>query len=113
MSEKTISQQIGEISARLTLADIDERTIKNAKIFLLDCLGCILSGSQIVNAKAIRAAVKHFADDGECTVFGTKIMIRNILYLSENIFRFGALFLRFLLRLRTVSAILPSEKIQT
>ena len=50
MSEKTISQQIGEISARLTLADIDERTINNAKIFLLDCLGCILSGSQIRRA---------------------------------------------------------------
>ncbi|MGN0981732.1 MAG: MmgE/PrpD family protein [Candidatus Limivicinus sp.] len=73
MSEKTISQQIAEISARLTLADIDERTVNNAKIFLLDCLGCMLSGSQIVNAKAIRAAVKHFADGGECTVYGTNM----------------------------------------
>ena len=32
MNRKTISQQIGEISEKLSLADIDERTIKNAKI---------------------------------------------------------------------------------
>ncbi len=70
-TEKTISQQIGEISAKLTLKDIDQRTIDNAKIFMLDCLGCILSGSQIVNAKSIRRAVKHFADGGDCTIYGT------------------------------------------
>ena len=72
-NEKTISQQIAEISAGLSLKDIDQRTIDNAKIFILDCLGCILSGSQIVNAKSIRAAVKNFADGGECSVYGTNM----------------------------------------
>lgn len=71
MSEKTYSQQIAEISTKLQLSDIDERTIENAKIFMLDCLGCILSGSQIINAKVIREAVRDIADGGECTIFGT------------------------------------------
>ena len=46
----TISEQLANISVGLKLEDIDERTIENAKIFMLDCLGCILSGSQIINA---------------------------------------------------------------
>lgn len=71
MSEKTYSQQIAEISTKLQLSDIDERTIENAKIFMLDCLGCILSGSLIINAKVIREAVRDIADGGECTIFGT------------------------------------------
>ena len=64
MSNKTYSQQIAEISTKLTLADIDERTIENAKIFMLDCLGCILSGSQIENAKVIRKAAEDISGDG-------------------------------------------------
>ncbi len=71
MREKTYSQQIAEISTGLKLEDIDERTIEHAKMFMLDCLGCILSGTQIVNAKVIREAVKGIADGGECTIFGT------------------------------------------
>ena len=50
----SISEQIANISVGLKYEDIDERTIENAKIFMLDCLGCILSGSQIENAKVIR-----------------------------------------------------------
>lgn len=71
MSNKTYSQQIAEISSKLTLADIDERTIENAKIFMLDCLGCILSGSQIENAKVIRKAAEDISGNGPCTIFGT------------------------------------------
>lgn len=71
MDGKTYSEQIAEISTQLKLSDIDQRTIDNAKIFMLDCLGCILSGSQIINAKTIRKAVKDIADGGECTIFGT------------------------------------------
>ena len=71
MSEKTYSQQIAEISTKLTLADIDQRTLENAKIFMLDCLGCILSGSQIVNAKVIRKAIEEIQPDGDCTILGT------------------------------------------
>ena len=52
----TISEQLANIAVGLKLDDIDERTIENAKIFMLDCLGCILSGSQIINAKVIRHA---------------------------------------------------------
>lgn len=70
-NEKTISRQIGEIAAALKFEDLDQRTVDNAKIFILDCLGCILSGSQIENAKSIRAAVSHFADGGDCTIYGT------------------------------------------
>ena len=40
----TISEQLANIAVGLKLDDIDERTIENAKIFMLDCLGCILSG---------------------------------------------------------------------
>ena len=69
-NEKTYSQQIAAVSTRLTLADIDPRTIENAKIFMLDCLGCILSGSQIVNAKVIRRAAGEISGDGPCTIFG-------------------------------------------
>ncbi len=70
-SEKTYSQRIAETSTKLTLADIDARTVDNAKLFMLDCLGCILSGSQIVNARVIRSAVRDIADGGSCTIFGT------------------------------------------
>lgn len=70
---KTYSQQIAEISTRLTLADIDARTLANAKLFMLDCLGCMLSGSQIINAKVMRRAVKDIAEDGACTVAGANI----------------------------------------
>ncbi|NLO98342.1 MAG: MmgE/PrpD family protein [Peptococcaceae bacterium] len=69
--EKPIAQQIAEISTKLKLEDIDQRTIDNAKIFLLDCLGCILSGSQIESAKSVRAAVANIDSDGECTIIGT------------------------------------------
>lgn len=70
-NDQTFSQQMAEISTELELSDIDARTITNAKIFMLDCLGCILSGSQIISAKVIRSAVKEIADGGECTIFGT------------------------------------------
>lgn len=71
MAEKTISQKIAEVGANLKFEDIDKRTIENAKIFMLDCLGCILSGSQIINAKTIRKAVAEFAAGGDCTIYGT------------------------------------------
>ena len=71
MGDKTYSQQIAEISRKVTLADIDQRTLENAKIFMLDCLGCILSGSKIINAVTIRKAVKNIQDGGECTILGT------------------------------------------
>lgn len=71
MEKKTYSQQIAAISTKLELKDIDSRTIENAKIFMLDCLGCILSGSKIVNAERIREAVKNIQDGGECTILGT------------------------------------------
>lgn len=69
--EKTISQKIAEISTQLKIEDIDKRTIENAKIFMLDCLGCILSGSQILNAGIIRKAARDLSGEGPCTVFGT------------------------------------------
>jgi len=72
MSEgKTYSEQMAEVITRLKFSDIDARTVENAKIFLLDCLGCILSGSQIINAKVIRGAARELAPAGECTIFGT------------------------------------------
>lgn len=71
--EKTISEQIAEISIALKLEDIDKRTLSNAKIFLLDCLGCILSGSHIESAVSVRNAISDFAAPGECTVIGTDL----------------------------------------
>lgn len=69
--EKTYSQRIAEISNALTLADIDQRTIENAKIFMLDCLGCMLSGSQISSAMVVRQAVSALDQGGKSTIFGT------------------------------------------
>lgn len=71
MGNKTYTQQMAEISKKVTLADIDTRTIENAKIFMLDCLGCILSGSKIINAVTIRKAVRDIQNQGECTILGT------------------------------------------
>lgn len=71
MSEKTIARQIAEIGEKMKLEDIDQRTIENAKIFMLDTLGCILSGSQIQSGKAIKEAALNLADEGESTVFGS------------------------------------------
>ena len=71
MGQNTYSRQIAEVSTALTLKDIDPRTVENAKTFMLDCLGCILSGSQIISAKVIRSAAKEISADGECTIFGT------------------------------------------
>ena len=86
MSEngKTYSQQIAEISTRLKLSDIDSRTIENAKIFMLDCLGCILSGSQIVNAKVIRSAAQELSGEGPCTIFGTGAKVNPMLAALVN-----------------------------
>lgn len=67
----TISEQLANIAVGLKLDDIDERTIENAKIFMLDCLGCILSGSQIINAKVIRHAATDISQGGDCTIYGT------------------------------------------
>lgn len=69
--EKTYSQRIAEISNALTLADIDQRTIENAKIFMLDCLGCMLSGSQIASAMVVRQAISAMDQGGKSTIFGT------------------------------------------
>ena len=71
MENKTISQKIAEIYVPIRFEDIDKRTVENAKIFMLDCLGCILSGSHIINAVTLRRAVGEFAPDGDCTIFGT------------------------------------------
>ena len=71
INNKPVAEQIAEISIGLKLQDIDERTIENAKIFILDCLGCTLSGSQIESAKSVRAAAAGLAPAGECTIIGT------------------------------------------
>ncbi len=71
VNKKPIAEQIAEISVNLKLEDIDRRTLDNAKIFLLDCLGCILSGSQVNSALSVRAAGSEIDGDGECTIIGT------------------------------------------
>ena len=71
INEKPIAEQIAEISVNLKFEDIDQRTIENAKIFMLDCLGCILSGSQIESALSVRAAAVDIDGNGECSIFGT------------------------------------------
>ena len=69
---KPAAEQIADISIGLKLKDIDKRTIENAKIFLLDCFGCMLSGSRIQSAVSVREAIKGIAPDGECSIIGTK-----------------------------------------
>jgi 2-methylcitrate dehydratase PrpD len=71
MSDKPIASQLAEMGENLKLADIDARTVKNAKIFMLDVLGCMLSGSQIQSGKAVRDAALNLAGEGECTIYGS------------------------------------------
>jgi 2-methylcitrate dehydratase PrpD len=47
MADKPIARQLAEIGEALKFEDVDQRTVENAKIFMLDCVGAILSGSQI------------------------------------------------------------------
>jgi 2-methylcitrate dehydratase PrpD len=70
MSKQTIAQQIASVATKVTFADIDERTIENAKIFLLDCLGCMLSGRQIESAESSAKAAYEIGGPAECTVVG-------------------------------------------
>lgn len=71
MSEKPIARQLAEIGETLRYEDIDQRTIENAKIFMLDTLGCMLSGSQIQSAKSVRAAALNLTNEGEATIYGS------------------------------------------
>ena len=71
LDEKSVAEQLAEISVKLRLKDIDKRTVENAKIFILDCLGCMLSGSQIQSAKSVREAIAGIDTGGECTLVGT------------------------------------------
>ena len=83
-SEKPVAEQLAEISIKLKLKDIDQRTIDNTKTILLDCLGCTLSGSQIESAKAARAAVAGIESGGPCTVIGTDIKTNPMLAAFAN-----------------------------
>ncbi len=71
MPQIPIARQIAEIGEKLKIEDVDERTIKNAKIFILDTLGCMLSGSQIQSGKSVKYAALKLTDQGECTIFGS------------------------------------------
>jgi 2-methylcitrate dehydratase PrpD len=65
---------IAEVGEKLGLEDIDERTKTNAKIFMLDCLGTILSGSQIESALSITAAAEDIGGASQdATIFGRGI----------------------------------------
>jgi 2-methylcitrate dehydratase PrpD len=70
VSEKTISQQMAEAAVKVKFENIDRRTIDNAKIFILDCLGCMLSGRQIESADFVAAAAFEIGGPEECTVVG-------------------------------------------
>jgi 2-methylcitrate dehydratase PrpD len=72
MLEKPIAEQIAEIQDGLKLEDIDARTIENAKIFMLDCIGAMLSGRQIESADSINASVFDIdgGANGDCTIIG-------------------------------------------
>jgi 2-methylcitrate dehydratase PrpD len=72
MSGKPIAQQIAEIGVALKFEDIDQRTIENAKIFMLDCIGTMLSGRQIESAKTITDAVLEIGGGADCTIIGRK-----------------------------------------
>ncbi|MDR0852514.1 MAG: MmgE/PrpD family protein, partial [Clostridiales Family XIII bacterium] len=70
MADKPIARQIGEIGEKLKFEDIDQRTVDNAKIFLLDCLGCMLSGCQIESGKVAAATAIRFEGAPDCTIVG-------------------------------------------
>jgi len=83
-NEKPVAEQLAEISIGLKLKDIDSRTIENAKIFLLDCLGCTLSGSRIASAKSVREAIAGIESGGQCTIIGTNLKTNPMLAALAN-----------------------------
>jgi len=80
----TSARKIAEVGEKLKLEDIDERTKTNAKIFMLDCLGTILSGSQIESALAITAAAEGVGGSQDSTIFGTGIKTNAMLAALVN-----------------------------
>ncbi|MDR0851103.1 MAG: MmgE/PrpD family protein [Clostridiales Family XIII bacterium] len=70
MADKPIAQQIAEIAESLKFEDIDARTIENAKIFMLDCIGTMLSGRQIESAVAVTNAAQIIGGTEDCTIVG-------------------------------------------
>jgi len=70
VSGKPIAEQVAEVGAALKFEDIDRRTVENAKIFILDCLGCMLSGRQVESAEAVTAAAMEVGGKEECTIVG-------------------------------------------
>lgn len=72
MSQKEIpvASQLAKVGVNLKLEDIDARTVGNAKIFLLDCLGTMLSAKMVDSARAIAKTVMDMGGKPECTIFG-------------------------------------------
>jgi 2-methylcitrate dehydratase PrpD len=80
----TSARTIAEVGEKLKLEDIDERTRTNAKIFMLDCLGTILSGSQIESALAITAAAEGIGGSQDATIFGRGVKTNAMLAALVN-----------------------------
>ncbi|MDR2089073.1 MAG: MmgE/PrpD family protein [Clostridiales Family XIII bacterium] len=84
MADKPIARQLAEIGEALKFEDIDQRTVENAKIFMLDCIGTILSGSQIESAKAVTRTALDIGGAPDCTIYGRGIKTNAMLAALVN-----------------------------
>jgi 2-methylcitrate dehydratase PrpD len=69
-NEIPVARQLAQVGVKLNYEDIDSKTISNAKIFLLDCLGCILGAKNVESAKVIYKTVREIGGKPESTIIG-------------------------------------------
>lgn len=69
-NEIPVARMLAEVGANLKYENIDARTQENAKIFVLDCLGVILSAKNIGSAKSIYKTALAMGGNPESTIYG-------------------------------------------
>ena len=68
--QPTISEQLGQIGAKLKYEDIPGEVAENAKKFVLDLFSCILGAKEITSSQIIADTVAELGGKPESTVFG-------------------------------------------
>jgi len=72
MENKTLSQQVAEIGAKLKFEDLPDEVINNSKKFILDLIGNLLASKHIESTKIVADTVMAMSGKEQCTVVGFK-----------------------------------------
>jgi hypothetical protein len=67
-----LSRRLARFAVNLRYEHLDERSISEAKRFLLDSLGCALGGIRTHDAKIMRAFIEEEGGRAEATLIGTR-----------------------------------------